>query len=136
MFKAKIQRNFILFSIFFPVFIGLFQAPCAFSLSPEGEKQLFAILGEIKGQLKQMDKRITELRQDTNKRFEELRLDTNKRFNDTDNKISDLRKDNNKRSDEIITFLWIIAAIFTTITAAVIALLIWDRRTAVRYAVK
>ena len=153
------QRSFILLSLFLFMFIGLSPTPCAFSLSPEGEKQLFTILGEIKGQLKQVDKRITELRQDTNKRFEDINRrfedinrrfgdinrrfedinrrfeDINKRLEDTNTRITDLRQDNNKRSEEIINFLWIIAASFTTITAAVIALLIWDRRTAVRYAV-
>ena len=179
MFQRNIKRNFILLSLFFFMFIiGLSPTPCAFSLSPEGEKQLFTILGEIKGQLKQMDRRITELRQDTNKRFDDtnnkitilrqdtnkrfddtnnkitvlrqdtnkhfddtnnkitvLRQDTNKHFDDTNNKITVLRQDNNKRTEEIINFLWMIVASFTTITAAVIALVIWDRRTAVRYAV-
>ncbi|OAG28182.1 hypothetical protein TH606_03310 [Thermodesulfatator autotrophicus] len=40
----------------------------------------------------------------------------------------------NARFEQIMTFLWIITAIFTTITVAVIGFAYWDRRTIIRKA--
>ncbi len=41
-------------------------------------------------------------------------------------------EDVNKRFDEIINFLWILTAIFTTLTATVIGFAYWDRRTIIK----
>ena len=149
-----LQRVFI-FCFLFQLVVG-----SAYSMSPSEEKRLFELLGEIKGQLQlidkrfeqidkrfeqvdkrfeqvdkrfeqvdkrfeQVDKRITELKEDMNRRFEEMREDTNKRFEQVD-----------KRMEAQLSFLWMLTGIFSSITAAVIALLIWDRRTAVKHALK
>ena len=121
-----LQRVFI-FCFLFQLVVG-----SAYSMSPSEEKRLFELLGEIKGQLQQIDKRfeqvdkrITELKEDMNRRFEEMREDTNKRFEQID-----------KRMEAQLSFLWMLTGIFSSITAAVIALLIWDRRTAVKHALK
>ncbi len=71
----------------------------------------------------QFDQRFEELRKDTNKRFEELREDMNKRFEQVD-----------KRFEQMMTFLLIIAGIFTTLTLGVIGFAFWDRRTVIRKA--
>mgnify|MGYP001583046730 CR=1 FL=1 len=65
----------------------------------------------------QVDIRFTELREDMNKRFEQI----DKRFEQVD-----------KRFEQMFNFVWILATIFTAITAATIGFAVWDRRTMVR----
>jgi ABC-type bacteriocin/lantibiotic exporter with double-glycine peptidase domain len=57
-----------------------------------------------------------------------------KRFEQVDKRIEDLREDMNKRFEQMITFLWILAGIFTALVAAVIGFAYWDRRTIIRKA--
>jgi len=57
-----------------------------------------------------------------------------KRFEQVDKRIEDLREDMNKRFEQMMTFLWILAGIFTALVAAVIGLAYWDRRTIIRRA--
>ena len=57
-----------------------------------------------------------------------------KRFEQVDKRIEDLREDMNKRFEQMITFLWILAGIFTALVAAVIGFAYWDRRTIIRRA--
>ncbi|OAG26867.1 hypothetical protein TH606_10015 [Thermodesulfatator autotrophicus] len=40
----------------------------------------------------------------------------------------------NKRFEQMMTFLWILAGIFTTLVAVVIGFAYWDRRTTIRRA--
>jgi nitrate reductase NapE component len=74
---------------------------------------------QIDKRFEQVDKRITELREDMNKRFEQI----DKRFEQVD-----------KRFEELITFMWILAGVFTALTVAVIGFAYWDRRTIIRRA--
>jgi len=81
----------------------------------------------------EMDKRFTEI----DKRFTEI----NQKFNKIDQKfilinqrfdeISRRFKDINQRFDDMFRYLNILAAIFTTLTASVLAFAFWDRRTTV-----
>jgi len=57
-----------------------------------------------------------------------------KRFEQVDKRIEDLREDMNKRFEQMMTFLWILAGIFTALVAAVIGFAYWDRRTIIRKA--
>ena len=59
---------------------------------------------------------------------------TDKRFEQVDKRITELRQDMNERFDQMTNFLWIIVAIFTTLTAVVIGFAYWDRRTIIRKA--
>jgi hypothetical protein len=59
-----------------------------------------------------VDKRIVELREDMNKRFEQI----------------------DKRFQDMMTFLWILTAIFVTLTLGNIGFAYWDRRTIIRRA--
>jgi ElaB/YqjD/DUF883 family membrane-anchored ribosome-binding protein len=79
--------------------------------------------------------------QQVDKRFEELREDMNKRFEQVDKRFEELREDMNKRFEQVdkrfeqmMTFLWILAGIFTALVAAVIGFAYWDRRTIIRRA--
>jgi nitrate reductase NapE component len=78
---------------------------------------------QVDKRFEQLDKRIDDLRQEMNSRLEEMRQDTNKRFEQVD-----------KRIEQLITFLWILAGIFTALVVAVIAFAYWDRRTIIRRA--
>ena len=57
-----------------------------------------------------------------------------KRFEQVDKRFAELREDMNKRFEEVINFLWMLVAIFTTLTAAVIGFAYWNRRTIIRKA--
>ena len=57
-----------------------------------------------------------------------------KRFEQVDKRFYELRMDMNKRFDQMMTFFWILSAIFTTLTGAVIGFAYWDRRTIIRKA--
>ena len=72
----------------------------------------------------QVDVRFTELREDMNKRFEQV----DKRFEQVDKRFEQV----DKRFDQMFNFIWILATIFTAITAATIGFAVWDRRTMVR----
>ncbi len=65
-----------------------------------------------------------------NKRFEQV----DKRFEQVDKRFAELREDMNKRFDQMMNFLWMLVAIFTTLTGVVIGFAYWDRRTIIRKA--
>lgn len=74
-------------------------------------------LTRIEAKLESFEKRFDQV----DIRFTELREDMNKRFEQVD-----------KRFDQMFNFVWILATIFTAITAATIGFAVWDRRTMVR----
>ena len=83
------------------------------------EATLKVFMEQVDKRFEQVDKRISELREDMNKRFEQV----DKRFEQVD-----------KRFEEMVTFLWMLVGIFTTLTAVVIGFAYWDRRTIIRKA--
>jgi len=80
----------------------------------EDRKRLIRLETTLKTFMEQVDKRFEQ----TDKRISELREDMNRRFEQVD-----------KRFEQVYTFLWILAGIFTTLTVSVIAFAWWDRRT-------
>lgn len=52
----------------------------------------------------------------------------------TDKRFAELREDMNKRFDQMFTFLWILAGIFTALTAGTIGFALWDRKTMLKEA--
>ena len=87
--------------------------------SQEDRDRLIRMEATLQVFMQQVDKRFEELREDMNKRFEQV----DKRFEQVD-----------KRFDQMMTFLWILAGIFTALVAAVIGFAYWDRRTIIRRA--
>jgi len=67
----------------------------------------------VEARLYEIDKRFEQI----DKRFEQM----DKRFEQID-----------KRFDDMFTYLWILAGIFTTLTGSTIGFAIWDRRTMIR----
>ena len=90
----------------------------------------------------QVDKRFEELRSDMNARFEMQRADINarfeqmdKRFEQMDKRFEELRSDMNARFEQVdkrfgqtADMFYALAAIFTTLFAAVFGFAWWDRR--------
>ena len=75
------------------------------------------LLIELKTKMEGMDKR-----------FEQI----DKRFEQVDKRIGELREDMNKRFEQMMSFIWILAAIFGAIVAVTISFAVWDRRTMIR----
>jgi len=94
------------------------------------EATLKVFMEQVDKRFEQVDKRISELREDMNKRFEQV----DKRFEQVDKRFEEMREDMNKRFEEMINFLWMLVGIFTTLTAVVIGFAYWDRRTIIRKA--
>jgi len=85
---------------------------------------------EDRDRLIRLEATLQTFMQQVDKRFEQV----DKRFEQMDKRIDDLREDMNKRFEQMITFLWILAGIFTALVAAVIGFAYWDRRTIIRKA--
>ena len=82
------MRTVVLLIVMFFSFIGY-----AYSMAPAGEKLLFQTLGEIKGELKQINKRIDEV----NRRIDDM----NKRISDVNGRVDDVTIQLNKRIEDI-----------------------------------
>jgi len=85
---------------------------------------------EDRDRLIRLEATLQTFMQQVDKRFEQV----DKRFEQMDKRIEDLREDMNKRFEQMMTFLWILAGIFTALVAAVIGFAYWDRRTIIRRA--
>ena len=83
------------------------------------EATLKVFMEQVDKRFEQVDKRFEQV----DKRFTELREDMNKRFEQVD-----------KRFTQMMNFLWMLVAIFTTLTGVVIGFAYWDRRTIIRKA--
>ena len=88
------------------------------------EAKLENFENSMEKRFQQVDIRFTELREDMNKRFEQI----DKRFEQVDKRFEQV----DKRFEQMFNFVWILATIFTAITAATIGFAVWDRRTMVR----
>ncbi len=91
-----------------------------------------ARLDAMDKRFEQVDKRFEEQRDNMNKRFEEQRADVNKRFEELRGDMNKRFEQVDKRFEQAFHFIWILATIFTAITAATIGFAIWDRRTMIR----
>ena len=112
------------------LFVGFVGVSSGQGFEQEDRERLIRLEATLQVFMQQTDKRFAELREDMNKRFEEMREDTNKRFEQVDKRFEQI----DKRIDQLITFLWILAGIFTALVVAVIAFAYWDRRTIIRRA--
>ena len=85
------------------------------------EATLQTFVKQVDKRFEQMDRRITELREDVNKRFEQV----DRRIEET-----------NRRIDETNRNIRWLGLLMGGLVAAVIGIVVWDRRTAVRVAVQ
>ena len=103
--KKAILVFFLLFTLI-PVYL--------YAFTPDQERQLFQTLGEIKGELRQINKRID---------------DTNKRIDDTNKRIEEVNRSLNERIDKLIDIMIGITATFAGLVGAMMGLVFWDRKT-------
>ncbi|GAB6887054.1 hypothetical protein JCM13304A_05520 [Desulfothermus okinawensis JCM 13304] len=93
------------------------------------ETALQVFMEQVDKRFEQIDKRFEQI----DKRFEQI----DKRFEQVDKRFEQIDKrfdDVNKRFEDLISFLWMIVGIFTTLTASVIGFAYWDRRTIIKKA--
>jgi len=128
--RAKLVLGAIL-GILFVGFVGVSSGQ---GFEQEDRERLIRLEATLQAFMQQTDKRFAELREDMNKRFEEMRADVNKRFEEMREDTNKRFEQVDKRIDQLITFLWILAGIFTALVVAVIAFAYWDRRTIIRRA--
>ncbi len=63
----------------------------------------------------------------------QIRVDEmGKRLDSVDTRFVELREDMNNRFNQMMTFFWILATIFSAMAASMIGLLVWDRRSSLR----
>ncbi|MDD3553668.1 MAG: hypothetical protein PHC35_04010 [Deltaproteobacteria bacterium] len=82
------------------------------------ETTLQVFMQQTDKRFEQVDKRLESMQNQTDKRFESMQNQMDKRFEQVD-----------KRFDQLISFLWMIVSIFTTLVVAILGFAIWDRRT-------
>ena len=104
----------------------------------EIEKRQAVLEAEFKASREETNRRFEDVNKrfdDINKRFEDLEKNIDKRFEMIDKRFEDINRrfdDINRRFNELINFLWMITAIFTTLTLGVIGFAYWDRRTIIK----
>jgi len=122
------------------IFLSLTLPAFSSGFTEEDRERLIRLEATVKVFMEQSDKRFKELREDINKRFEEIdkRFEQiDKRFEQIDKRFEQVDKrfeQVEKRFEQFMNFLWIITAIFTTLTSVVIGFAYWDRRTIIRKA--
>ncbi len=90
--------------------------------SEEDRERLIRMETTLKVFMEQIDKRFEQV----DKRFEQI----DKRFEQIDKRFEQV----NQQFEQIMTFLWMLTGIFTTLIVAVIGFAYWDRRTIIRKA--
>ena len=133
-----------LWLLIFWVLCFFLKAGSLFALTPAEEKQLFQLLGEIKGELKQINKRIDDLNKridetnkriyETNKRIDEVKEDLNNRITEVKEELNKRIDDTNKRIDKLIDIMIGITAVFGGLVVAMMGLVFWDRKTLIEKA--
>jgi tetrahydromethanopterin S-methyltransferase subunit G len=114
------DKSFKVFVLSVTVCVLLFSSPISLFASDGFTKEDRELLITLKVKMEQIDKRFEEI----DKRFQQI----DKRFEQIDKRFEQI----DKRIGEIITFMWMLVVIFSSITAATIGFAIWDRRTMIR----
>jgi len=107
----SVEKKKAILPFFLFLFFLIFTVPC-FAQEPgftqEDRERLVRVEATLKVFMEQVDKRFEQV----DKRFEQV----------------------DKRFEQMMSFLWILVAIFTTLTGIVIGFAYWDRRTIIRKA--
>jgi len=107
----SVEKKKAILPFFLFLFFLIFTVPC-FAQEPgfthEDRETLVRVEATLKVFMEQVDKRFEQV----DKRFEQV----------------------DKRFEQMMTFLWILVVIFTTLTGVVIGFAYWDRRTIIRKA--
>jgi len=106
---------------FFAV-VGIAYAQKEEGFSQEDRERLIRLETTLKVFMEQVDKRFEQI----DKRFEQV----NQQFEQIDKRFEQV----NQQFEQMMSFLWMLTGIFTTLVVAVIGFAYWDRRTVVRKA--
>ena len=90
------------------------------AFTQEDRDRLIRLEVTLNAFMREVDKRFEQI----DKRFEQI----DKRFEQVDKRFEQVEK----RFEQLMTFLWMLVGIFTTLTAVNIGFAYWDRRTYVR----
>jgi chromosome segregation ATPase len=101
------QKKILLAAMLFLLMVTALRAGDGFT---QKDREL---LIELRVRMMEMDKRFEQI----DKRFEQV----DKRFDQSDRQIG-----------QMMSFMWMLAGIFATITVSIMSLLFWDRRTMIR----
>ncbi len=111
----------------------------AHSITPAEEKILFQTLGEIKGELKQINRRIDDVNKridDVNRRIDDVSKQLSKRIDNTNRKIEELKSDMNARFEQVdkrfeqhFKYIELMVIGMFGLVATFVGLLLWDRKT-------
>ena len=125
--------------LIFLILVFFFGVSPVYSMTPAEEKLLFQTLGEIKGEIRQINKRLEELdkkvstvEERLNRRIDDLRNDMNARFELIDKRFEQVDKrfeEMNKRFEQMFKFSVLLATGMFGLIGVFAGLLIWDRRT-------
>jgi len=109
----------VVLSIFFLSSLGLAKDKIPRPNFQPTNREIYEALMENRIRLERFEAKVDAKFKEIEKRFEDI----NRRFEDI-----------NRRFDQMMHFLYILAAIFTTLTATVIGFAYWDRRTILKRA--
>jgi len=116
----------VVLSIFFLSSLGLAKDKIPRPNFQPTNREIYEALMENRVRLERFEAKVDAKFKEIEKRFEYI----DKRFEDINRRFEDI----NRRFDQMMHFLYILAAIFTTLTATVIGFAYWDRRTILRRA--
>ena len=110
------------------------------NLTAQSEKitneQIYRKLMEMEKELKIKDEQILRELKVFEAKTEERFKAIDQRFEDMDKRFEQLEKTMYSKFDDMTTFMWILASIFTPLMLAFIGLLFWDRKTIIDASVK
>ena len=136
----KMKKFFLFFLLILTFFHTGFAKGTGFT--EEDRERLIRLEATLQTFMKQVDKRFEQVDkrfEDMNRRFEELREDMNKRFEQVDKRFEDMNKRfeqvDRRFEEQSRLFRWIVG-VLAGIVIAFVVLLVWDRRTAVRVAIR
>jgi len=109
---AELRRSSLMLRVFL---IIMFTA--ILMIAPMAQAKEIPFTQEDRDRLIRLEVTLKEFKESVDKRFEQI----DKRFEQVD-----------KRFEQIMTFMWMLAGIFTAITASTIGFAIWDRRSMTR----
>ena len=66
----------------------------------------------------------------------EFKESVDKRFEQVDKRLEEFRESVDKRFEQMMTFMWILASVFSGLVAVTIGFAVWDRKTALAPALR
>ena len=91
---------------------------------------------EDRDRLIRIETSLKEFKESVDKRFAEFKDSVDKRFEQVDKRLEEFRESVDKRFEQMMTFMWILASVFSGLVAVTIGFAVWDRKTALAPALR